>query len=100
MKKDVDNKMKGFNRRTFLKGTAAAGVWTLAWPFSAMATSKSGGRLVIGTTGGGAGDSLDPTKLTSVGHGIMGYTLGNCLTEIAKGGELVPVNAITLLNSN
>jgi peptide/nickel transport system substrate-binding protein len=87
--KNIVEGMNGIDRRTFLKGTAAAGILTLAAPFPALATSKAGGRLVIGTTGGGAGDSLDPTKLTSVGHGIMGYTLGNCLTEIEKDGELV-----------
>ena len=42
---------------------------------------------VLGTTGGGAGDSLDPTKMTSVGHGVIGYTLANGLTEIEKDGE-------------
>lgn len=89
MKKYVGKKLHGLDRRTFIKGTAAAGVLSLAMPFPAMSASKSGGRLIIGSIGGGAGDSLDPTKFTSVGHGVMGYTLGNCLTEIEKGGKLV-----------
>lgn len=77
------------DRRTFLKSTAAAGLLTLGLPQMAAAAPQSGGRLVLGTTGGGAGDSLDPTKLTSVGHGVIGYTLANGLTEIEKDGELV-----------
>ncbi|MGD1972858.1 MAG: ABC transporter substrate-binding protein [Desulfobacterales bacterium] len=89
MQRQIDKKQTGFSRRTFLKGAAATGVLTLISPFSAHAAVKSGGRLVLGTTGGGAGDSLDPTKLTSVGHGVMGYTLGNVLTEIEKDGQLV-----------
>lgn len=86
-KKEVPNlEMK---RRSFLKGTAAVGAIALTSSFPGFAAAKKGGRLIIGTTGGGAGDSLDPTTLTSVGHGIMGYTLANGLTEIEKDGELV-----------
>lgn len=88
MKKSFLGKLNELDRRTFLKGSAA-GALTLALPFPALAKSKSGGKLVVGTTGGGAGDSLDPTKLTSVGHGVMGYTLGNNLTELEKDGKLV-----------
>lgn len=76
-------------RRSFLKGTAAVGAIALSSSFPGFAMAKKGGRLIIGTTGGGAGDSLDPTTLTSVGNGIMGYTLGNGLTEIENNGELV-----------
>lgn len=77
-------------RRTFLStSVAAAGLASASMIFPAFAAPKKGGRLVIGTSGGSAGDSLDPTKLTSAGHGIMGYTLGNCLTEIEQEGELV-----------
>jgi len=82
----MDSKVK---RRSFLKGTAALGLLSAASPFPGLAASKRGGRLVLGTFGGSAGDSLDPTKLTSVGHGIVGYTLANGLTEIEKNGELV-----------
>lgn len=78
------------NRRRFLKDTAiATGLVTLASAYPVWSAPVSGGHLVVGTPGGGAGDSLDPTKLTSAGHGIMGYALGNCLTEIEKDGELV-----------
>ncbi|OED39365.1 peptide ABC transporter substrate-binding protein [Chromatiales bacterium (ex Bugula neritina AB1)] len=77
-------------RRTLLKGAvASAGLLSLGFSLPAAAAPKKGGRLVIGTTGGAVGDSLDPRKLTSVGHGIMGYALGNCLTEIEKDGNLV-----------
>ncbi len=77
-------------RRDFLKTTVAtAGLIGLSAIAPAKAAANKGGHLVIGTTGGSAGDSLDPTKLTSVGHGVMGYTLGNCLTEIEEGGKLV-----------
>lgn len=77
-------------RRTFLTTTAAGvGLAAANLTLPAMAAPVKGGRLVIGTSGGSAGDSLDPTKLTSAGHGIMGYTLANCLTEIEKDGELV-----------
>ncbi len=77
-------------RRDFLKSSAAtAGLIGLSAALPARAAANKGGHLVIGTTGGSAGDTLDPTKLTSVGHGVMGYTLGNCLTEIEEGGELV-----------
>lgn len=77
-------------RRDFLKTSAAtAGLVGLNLATPAFAAPVKGGHLVIGTTGGSAGDSLDPTKLTSVGHGVMGYTLGNCLTEIEENGALV-----------
>ena len=77
-------------RRSFLKsGAAGVGLITLGAALPAWSAPVKGGRLVIGTTGGGAGDTLDPTKLTSAGHGILGYTLGNCLTEIEEGGKLV-----------
>ncbi len=76
-------------RRTFLGTSAAAGLIAATSGLPAFAAPVKGGRLVIGTTGGSASDSLDPTKLTTVGHGIMGYTLGNCLTEIEQDGQLV-----------
>lgn len=77
-------------RRNLLKATAAsAGLFAMGVAIPVWGAPMKGGRLVIGTNGGAAGDSLDPTKLTSAGHGIMGYTLGNCLTEIEKDGELV-----------
>ena len=76
-------------RRSLMKqSVAAVGAYSLAGALPALAATK-GGHLVIGTTGGGAGDSLDPTKLTSVGHGVMGYALGNNLTELEENGELV-----------
>lgn len=77
-------------RRDFLKSSVAtAAVIGLSAALPARAAASKGGHLVIGTISGSAGDSLDPTKLTSVGHGIMGYTIGNCLTEIEEGGKLV-----------
>ena len=70
-------------RRMFLKSTAAtAGVFTLTGAMPAVAAPAKGGRLVLATTSGASGDSLDPTTFTSVGHGLTGCTIGNCLTEI------------------
>ena len=77
------------SRRQILKASVAVGAFAMGAPIPSFSAVKKGGRLVIGTTGGSAGDSLDPTKLTSVGHGMIGYTLGNGLTEIEAGGELV-----------
>ena len=78
-------------RRTFLKSTAAtAGVFALTGAMvPAVAAPVKGGRLVLAASSGTSGDSLDPTTFTSVSHGLMGCTLGNCLTEVEKGGELV-----------
>ena len=76
-------------RRTLLKTAAATAGLAVFGPVVPASAAVRGGRLVLGTTGGSATDSLDPTKLTSIGHGVMGFTLGNCLTEIEKNGELV-----------
>lgn len=77
-------------RRSLLQASVAgAGFFAVGAALPAFSSPVQGGRLVIGTNGGAAGDSLDPTRLTSAGHGIMGYTLGNCLTEIERDGELV-----------
>lgn len=77
-------------RRTVLKGAAAAtAAGVLGAGLPALAAPVKGGRLVMATTGGATGDTLDPRTFTTVGHGVTGFTLANCLTEIEKDGELV-----------
>ncbi|MBI1384830.1 MAG: peptide ABC transporter substrate-binding protein [Rhizobiales bacterium] len=77
-------------RRTLLKGAFAAGLVSATGFASARAASpKKGGKIVIATIGGAASDTLDPRTITSIGHGVMGFTLGNCLTEIGRNNALV-----------
>ena len=83
------------SRRQILKASVAVGAFAMGAPIPSFSAVKKGGRLVIGTTGGSAGDSLDPTKLTSVGHGMIGYTLGNGLTEIE---EIMKIQSKLIVN--
>lgn len=80
---------KGLTRRGFVQTSGALWVAAGLGTVPAVAAPVKGGRLVVASMGGGASDTLDPRKLTSVMHGLIGYALGNCLTEIEEGGKLV-----------
>ena len=79
----------GSSRRNFLLSTGAMGVAAGLFGVPAHAQAKKGGRLVVGMTGGAVSDTLDPATFTSSGHACVGFTIGNCLTEIEKDSELV-----------
>lgn len=77
------------SRRRFMQNTAVAGAAFGVGIAPVHAQPVKGGTLVVGMTGGSASDSLDPRTFSSSGHACVGFTLGNCLTEIEKGNKLV-----------
>ena len=79
----------GLTRRGFVKTSGALWVATGLGAMPARAQPVKGGRLVVGMTGGAVSDTLDPRTFTSSGHACVGFTIGNCLTEIEKDSELV-----------
>ncbi|WP_166417974.1 ABC transporter substrate-binding protein [Cochlodiniinecator piscidefendens] len=79
----------GLTRRGLIKSSAALGMIAGLGLSSARAAPTPGGTLVVGMTGGAASDSLDPRTFSSSGHAMLGFTLGNCLTEIEENNELV-----------
>ena len=82
------------SRREFMGRAAALGVTvglasTLAGKAIA-ATPKKGGRLRLGITGGGSGDTLDPAQILDTYMTMVSFgQLRNCLTEIAPDGSLI-----------
>lgn len=79
----------GITRRSFVKTSGALWVTAGLGAMPAKAQATKGGRLVVGMTGGAVSDTLDPRTFTSSGHACVGFTLGNCLTEIEKDNQLV-----------
>ena len=77
------------HRRRFLAGVAAAGGLTAIGIQPAWSAAKRGGRLIIAEAGGASTDSLDPRTLTSRYHALIGFSFGNCLTEIGRDNELL-----------
>lgn len=79
----------GVTRRGFVKTSGALWLAASAGALPARAQPVKGGRLVVGITGGAVSDTLDPRTLSSSGHACVGFTVGNCLTEIEKDSKLV-----------
>jgi peptide/nickel transport system substrate-binding protein len=92
------NKAKAgaIDRRTFLKGTTAAGIAAAStnaiWAGSARAaTPKRGGHLRVGTDGGATIDTFDPMKAIGTDH--VTNSILSCydnLTEIDPSGSPAP----------
>lgn len=76
-------------RRSFVKTSGALWLATGLGALPASAQAVKGGRLFVGMTGGAVSDTLDPRTFTSSGHACVGFTLGNCLTEIERDNQLV-----------
>ena len=79
----------GIRRRDFLASTAAAGSLAMMGAKPVWSAPKQGGKLIIAEAGGASTDSLDPRTLTSRYHALIGYSYGNCLTEISRDDELI-----------
>ena len=90
----------GISRRGFMKTSGALWVAAGMGTLPAKAAPVKGGRLVVGMTGGAVSDTLDPGTFTSSGHACVGFTIGNCLTEIEKDSELVGELAESWESSN
>ncbi|RJF94753.1 ABC transporter substrate-binding protein [Oleomonas cavernae] len=81
----------GFDRRTFLAGTALVGAVSLLGLRPARAdTPKAGGSLKIGMSGGATADSLDPRTYTDWVPTNIGYQLMNGLVEIDANNKATP----------
>ena len=69
-----------------ITATTAGGLLTSASAFAA--TPKKGGRIVVGTEGAQASDSLDPTKFYSTSNLLAGFTVYDTLVN--RGQDLLP----------
>jgi peptide/nickel transport system substrate-binding protein len=82
------------SRRQFIASALAAGIilpTALTMSANAMAaTPKKGGKLRIGMAHGGTTDSLDPATYENSMSTHIGFTYGNCLTEVGPDGKLRP----------
>jgi peptide/nickel transport system substrate-binding protein len=81
------------SRREFMGRMAATGasvalINTLVAGRASAMTPKMGGRLVVGTEGAQAADSLDPTKFYSTSNLLAGYTIYDTLVN--RGPDLLP----------
>ena len=71
-----------------LAATVPAAVWS---PAAHAAAPKKGGRFRLGVSGASTAESLDPaTYGTGVINAFMVGAIGNCLTEIAHDGAVIP----------
>ena len=95
--KFIHNQKKYFasgniNRRQFIMSMTAVGVAlpaAMSMSQAVMAaTPKSGGRLRIGMAHGSTTDSLDPGTAENSLMTQVGFTYGNCLTEVDSSGNL------------
>lgn len=82
------------NRREFVGRMAATGasmavINALVADRALAASPKKGGRIVVGTEGAQASDSLDPTKFYSTTNLLTGYTVYDTLVN--RGPNLLPI---------
>jgi peptide/nickel transport system substrate-binding protein len=82
---------KPLSRRSFIAGASLAVplIGGLPTPAARAATPVKGGNLVMGLGGGGASDSLDPTKFSIQVQRHLGLQFGNLLLDVAPSGEVV-----------
>ena len=82
------------DRRQFIMGALAAGVAlpsALSMAGDAIAaTPQKGGHLKLGLGHGSTTDSLDPATAENGFQTMTGFGYGNCLTEVAADGTLIP----------
>lgn len=80
-----------FPRRTFMKGTAAAGATVASgglWAGTARAEPAKGGNLRLGLAGGSTTDSLDPSPWSDTFMVMLGYAVRGNLVELMPDGSL------------
>ncbi|HEX9771571.1 MAG TPA: ABC transporter substrate-binding protein [Kiloniellales bacterium] len=85
-----DHNRFAIDRRSFLAGTAGAGLLLGLAPRAFAATPKAGGRLRLGLSGGSTSDSLDPATYASGGVLIGVWGFANNLGEIDETGDIAP----------
>jgi peptide/nickel transport system substrate-binding protein len=77
-------------RRSFMAGTASAGLLLGVGRRAFAATPNKGGRLRLGLSGGSTTDSLDPATYASGGVLIGVWGFANNLAEVDAAGNIVP----------
>ncbi|TCM65752.1 ABC transporter substrate-binding protein [Rhizobium sp. BK068] len=80
-------------RRTFIQGTAAAMLASVAYR-PAMAAPKRGGHLRIGLAGGSSQDNVDPASVVYDTAYLTMATARNTLTNVEPNGDLSPGLAV------
>lgn len=88
--KTTEFRLPAMPRRTFLAGTAAAGLAAGLMPLRARAEPVRGGHVRYGVRGGSTSDSLNPTTYSNTFMRTMGYGICNTLTEIDANNALQP----------
>ena len=83
---------RAIDRRTLLKGAAAA-AFTSSSLSRAYAAPKKGGNLRIGMAGGNTTDSLDPATYIDSGMFLVGNTSKDSLVQVNSKNEVVPALA-------
>lgn len=96
----MNNSDHPVTRRTFLQGSALAGIAAAGFASTATglllpktsfaAQPKTGGTLHLGLAGGSTTDSLDPTTYADSVPIVVGYTIMNGLIEIDDNNRPVP----------
>ena len=94
----TQHKKNLFSRRTFLLGSTALGIATIAISLMSSdpalaATPKKGGHFVIGLNNGSSTNTLDPALSVGGAESYLMTMFGERLVRVAPDGSLIPVLA-------